>query len=247
MLRTFFVYFLLHLLIPFRGWAQELYHSHELIINKISENAYQHISYLQTEDFGKVACNGVILKNDNEVIILDSPTNDKSSLELINWISQKWGAEIKAVVPTHFHEDCLGGLNEFSKQNIPTYVHYKTLALASEKDIQIPPKVKGFRNLLSLSLGEESVLVKFFGEGHTQDNVIGYFAKEQLLFGGCLIKGIGAKQGFTGDANLKEWATTVTRIKRAFPKLEKVVPGHGDLGGGELLDYTIELFKLTDK
>ena len=54
MLRTFFTSLLLYLLLPANGWGQELYHSDELIIIKISENAYQHISYLQTDNYGKV-------------------------------------------------------------------------------------------------------------------------------------------------------------------------------------------------
>src|SRR5690606_17666948 len=45
-----------------------VYQSENLIIEKLSENVYQHISFLQTNDFGKVDCNGMIVVNQNEAI-----------------------------------------------------------------------------------------------------------------------------------------------------------------------------------
>jgi len=47
-----------------------------------------------------------------------------------------------------------------------------------------------------------------------------------------------------GDANAKEWSATVAKIKVEKPEVKIVIPGHGKTGGKELLDYTINLFKL---
>jgi metallo-beta-lactamase class B len=46
-----------------------------------------------------------------------------------------------------------------------------------------------------------------------------------------------------GDATLAEWSNTVERIKKQYPNLKIVVPGHGQHGDKKLLDYTIKLFK----
>ena len=92
-------------------------------------------------------------------------------------------------------------------------------------------------------MGDESIIVKFFGEGHTKDNVVGYFPSEHVLFGGCLIKELDASKGYLGDATIAEWSHTVERIKKEYPNLEIVVPGHGEHGDSKLLDYTIQLFK----
>ena len=56
----------------------EVYHSEDLIIIQISDNAFLHTSYLQTNDFGNVPCNGMIVRNSNEVVVFDTPTNNKS-------------------------------------------------------------------------------------------------------------------------------------------------------------------------
>ena len=72
---------------------------------------------------------------------------------------------------------------------------------------------------------------------------MGYFPDEQILFGGCLVKEIGASKGNLADANTQAWASSVKKIKLLYPNVKIVIPGHGKPGGVELLDYTIGLFK----
>ncbi|MEY4383942.1 MAG: Beta-lactamase, partial [Bacteroidota bacterium] len=66
---------------------------------------------------------------------------------------------------------------------------------------------------------------------------------ENILFGGCLIKELKATKGYLGDANVGEWSNTVDRVKKYYPNVNIVIPGHGEIGGQELIDYTIKLFK----
>jgi len=221
--------------------TKEVYHSSDLIINQISENVFVHISYLQTNDFGKVPCNGMIIRNSNEVLVFDTPTNNKSTEELIDYIKGKLYCKINAIVPTHFHEDCLGGLTTFHNQKIPSYGNLSTIELAKANNFISPQK--GFKDSLKLKLGNTYAVVKFLGEGHTKDNVVGYFPSENILFGGCLIKELEATKGYLGDANIIEWSNTVEKVKQQFPDVKIVIPGHGKIGGIDLLDYTIKLFK----
>lgn len=225
-----------------------LYKSDNLIIQKLSEHVYQHISFLNTNDFGKVECNGMIVVNGNEAIIFDTPTNDESSAELINYLSKKHNYTIKAIVPTHFHEDCVGGLEKFNENNIPCYASNKTIALLKNKGRQFSKPIKGFNKKLTLDVAGKKVYVRFFGEGHTKDNVVGYFAEDKAIFGGCLIKEVDASKGYLGDANVSKWSQTVSKLKRTYPDAKIIIPGHGKSGGTELLDYTINLFlPLPDK
>ena len=213
------------------------YSSENLKIEKISENIFRHISYLNTNDFGKVSCNGMIYLNGNKAIVFDTPTNDEASAELINWIGEK---DIEAVVITHFHADCLAGLKEFHSNGIKSYANNKTIELAKANNYILPQN--GFDKKLEINIGNEIVLTKYFGQGHTIDNVIGYIPSEKAMFGGCLIKRLGAGKGNLEDANIVDWPITVAAIKKEFPEVEVIIPGHGKNGGKELLNYTIELF-----
>lgn len=218
-----------------------VYQSADLQIIQISENSFLHTSYLQTNDFGKVPCNGLISRDANEVIVFDTPTNNKSADALIKYIRDVLHCRINAIIPTHFHDDCLGGLAAFHENNVPSYGNVKTIELAKANQTAFPQHA--FKDSLKLNLGQSFVMASFFGEGHTRDNVVGYFPKEKILFGGCLIKEVNATNGYLGDANVSEWSKTVEKIKQTYQDVRLVIPGHGEIGGRELLDYTISLFK----
>ncbi|WP_306350896.1 subclass B1 metallo-beta-lactamase [Flavobacterium sp. '19STA2R22 D10 B1'] len=224
---------------PFK--SKEVYKSKDLIVTQIAENSFVHISFLQTQDFGNVPCNGLIVRNNNEVAIFDTPTNDESSEELIKWIEGTLHCKIKAIIPTHFHNDCLAGLNAFHKNDVPSYAYFKTIEFAKENNFTVPQN--GFKDSLVLRVGNENSIVKFLGEGHTRDNVVGYFPSENILFGGCLIKELEANKGYLGDSNIADWSSTVEKVRKEYPNVEIVVPGHGEYGNKQLLDYTIKLFK----
>ncbi|HLG38812.1 MAG TPA: hypothetical protein VI461_04050, partial [Chitinophagaceae bacterium] len=111
------------------------------------------------------------------------------------------------------------------------------------KDNRFYKYITGFNDSLVLNIGDKKVYCEYFGEGHTKDNVIGYFPEDNAVFGGCLIKEANAKKGNLADANVKEWAVTVQKLKQKYPLARIVIPGHGKPGGTELFDYTIKLFQ----
>lgn len=219
---------------------KEVYKTHRLIITQISKNAFVHTSYKQTNDFGNVPCNGLVVRNGKETIVFDTPTNDSTSHELIQWIESSLHCQINAIIPTHFHDDCLGGLKAFDDHQIPSYAYFKTIELARANNYTVPKK--SFSDSLVLPIGNTYIVARFFGEGHTKDNIVGYFPSEQILFGGCLLKSVNASKGFLGDAVVNSWSATVQKIKNEYPHLKLVVPGHGSYGNQQLLDYTIKLF-----
>ena len=45
-------------------FTNPLHQSDKMQINRLSERVYQHISYLSTNDYGKVACNGMVVVDD---------------------------------------------------------------------------------------------------------------------------------------------------------------------------------------
>lgn len=221
--------------------VRPFYRTENLEVIQLSPKVFVHISYIDIPDYGKFACNGLIYVDKREAIVFDTPADDPTSVRLISWIENKLGAEVKAVVATHFHEDCLGGLAVFHSRNIPSYANALTIELAKRDNAEIPEN--GFQQSLELKVGNEKVANRFFGEGHTADNIVSYLPGEKILFGGCLIKEVGAGKGNLEDANINEWANTVKEIKKAYPGLKFVVPGHGKPGGAELLDYTIGMFE----
>ena len=231
------------LMISWFGCSQDkstIYDSPSLKVKKISEHAFIHTSFLETKDYGKVPCNGMVLISDNEAVVLETPVDDEVSEELIKWIEEEKGAEIKAVIVHHFHIDCLGGLGAFHQRKIPSFATQLTIDMAQRNGYELP--LYAMKSGHHTPFGNEKISSHYFGPAHTVDNVVSYFGGEKLLFGGCMIKSLNASKGNTSDADLIQWPDTVAKIKTSYPELITVVPGHGKEGGSELLDYTIDLF-----
>lgn len=216
--------------------------TNNLIIEKVKSHVFRHVSYFKSETYGRVPCNGMIVFDKGEAIIFDTPVDDSTSNAVIDWIENTLKCKVKAVIATHFHEDCVAGLNAFHKRGIPSYATNKTIA--SAKNAKFPVPQEGFKDSMEMTVGDRKVLAEFNGEGHTRDNIIGYFPSEKALFGGCLIKELNAAKGNLADANQKDWSATVSKIKSKYPDTEIVIPGHGDIGNTSLLDYTIALFEV---
>ena len=220
-----------------------IYKTKNLMLVRISKHTFQHISYLNTNDFGRVDCNGMVVMNDNKAIIFDTPTDDESSEDLINYLTRKLKLKIIAVIPTHFHNDCIGGIQAFFNHHIKAYAGNRTIEILKTQGDKNTKFIKGFTDSLSFNLGDKIVIAKYFGEGHTKDNITGYFPADSILFGGCLIKELNATKGYLGDANTKAWPFTVAKLQKEYPQAKIVIPGHGESGGLDLLDYTETLFQ----
>ncbi|SHJ48067.1 subclass B1 metallo-beta-lactamase [Pseudozobellia thermophila] len=217
------------------------YTSENLKIIPITPNSFIHVSYLETDSYGKVACNGLVYMKNKEAVVFDTPTDDRTSEELIDWITKTKNHRVTAVVVNHFHDDCVGGLQAFHQRKIPSYANERTIELARKEGNQVPQF--GFRRRKELLVGQHTVINEHPGEAHTSDNIVSYIPDDEVLFGGCAVKALKATKGYLGDANEAEWGPTIDKIKANYPKVKYVVPGHGDYGGVELLDYTAQLFR----
>ncbi|WP_116126871.1 subclass B1 metallo-beta-lactamase [Lewinella sp. IMCC34183] len=217
-----------------------LYHSPILEVEQLAPGTYLHRSFLSTDDYGKVACNGVVFTDGREAVVLDTPVDTLGSVELIEFLQRQLGLRVIAVVPTHFHDDCLGGLAAFHVRGISSYGNEKTAELATAHGA-IPPR-RTFAGEKMLRVGDREVLISHPGAGHTRDNVVAYFAADQTLFGGCLVKSLGAGKGNLADADTAAWSASVVEAMARYPRAVRIVPGHGTPGDRHLLEFTRDLF-----
>jgi metallo-beta-lactamase class B len=217
------------------------YKSEALQVRKLANNVYQHISYLKTDDFGKVSCNGMIVVDGGQALVFDTPAESSTAEELINWVKSTLNSQVKAVIATHFHADCLGGLDAFHSKNIPSYAQQLTLDLAAQKGFPIP--MHAFKKSQRFTVGNTKVEVGYLGAGHTKDNTVAFVPSARIMFGGCLIKEQGAGKGNLEDADTTAWPLTVQKVKDRYPDAKLIIPGHGAFGDIKLLNYTMNLFQ----
>ena len=89
------------------------------------------------------------------------------------------------------------------------------------------------------SIGQYSFQTYYPGQGHAPDNIVIWFEKEKILYGGCLIKSADDTDlGNLGDANVKTYATTVNNVQQKCKNPKFVIPGHGSWRSIKSLKHT---------
>jgi metallo-beta-lactamase class B len=113
------------------------------------------------------------------------------------------------------------------------------------KEIGLPVPTTSFTDSLTFDLNAEQIDCRYFGAGHSFENITVWIPGKKILFGGCLIKSINSEGlGNLSDAVVNDWDMTVEKIMKENPEIKTIGPGHGDFGGFELLTHTV---KLVDK
>jgi glyoxylase-like metal-dependent hydrolase (beta-lactamase superfamily II) len=172
-------------------------------------------------------------------------------------------------INTHFHNDRLGGNGYLSKIGSTIYGSDLTVKLLKERGLgngtldmykkllskkyydywqntklTPPNKVFPLKEGLVLNIDKDTFEVFYPGPGHTPDNVVVYYPKKKILFGGCIIKTLSANsKGNIGDADLSNWYSSLKNILTKYPDAALVIPGHGESGGKELITHTMDLVK----
>jgi len=212
----------------------------DLELIKISDNAYIHVSYTNLPGYGLIGANGLIFINNNEAFLFDTPWTDALTEDLYSWLTDSMNLKITGFVPNHWHADCMGGLGFLQKHNVESYANQMTIDIAKSNDLPIPRN--GFRDSLKLHLGEKLICFFYPGAAHSLDNIVVWIPSEQILFAGCMVKSINAKDlGNTVDGDLVAYPATIDNLIWMFHNAKIVIPGHGQPGGFELLKHTKDL------
>jgi metallo-beta-lactamase class B len=214
----------------------------ELQLIKISDNAFIHISYIHN-GINRYPCNGLILFEKDKAFLFDTPNIDSTTQILMKYLKNNLKLNIVGFIANDWHWDSMGGLDVLNKSGIPTYANNMTIDIAKSKGLPIPSV--GFNDSLILKFGNIEIHCYYFGAAHTIDNIVVWIPSEQILFADCIIKELKAKDlGFTGDGDLTSYPVTLKKVKDKFLNAKIVIPGHGDFGGVDLIEHTIDLAKI---
>lgn len=230
----------------------------ELTIRRVARDAY-----LIMHTAGTAPANILAVRMpDGALVLCSSPYETGATRAMVRWLRDAFKPARMVAINTHFHPDGTGGNEAYTQEGVETYASNLTqellqtrgahardvtarafgepLATAMERTPMIPAKhIFNAQEGLTLAFGNESMRVFYPGAAHSPDNVVVFFPSQQLLFGGCMIRAASAKIGYTGDADLNHWEAAVRALLPFAPRV--VIPGHGEIGGIELLQHTIDV------
>lgn len=210
-----------------------------LEIKSLAADVWLHTSWQTVGKWGLVPSNGLIVRESDHVVVIDTAWGAEPSRELLAWIDRELRLPVTCLIVTHFHEDRLGGWRVFAERGARIVASEQTLELAKLKP------TAAF-DVYRLSPGEKasagSLEILFPGPAHAPDNVVVWLPNTRTLAGGCAVRAaVSGGLGNLSDASVVNWAASIARVQAAYPDAHVVVPGHGDVGGPELLTHTREL------
>ncbi|MFW6365094.1 MAG: MBL fold metallo-hydrolase [Spirochaetota bacterium] len=219
----------------------------------------------------------LVLCGTSRAVLIDTPYTPDAASQLMSWASEEHGISSFAALNTHFHVDNLGGNAALLDKGYPVYGSDLTASLVLKHGRDHLKEVTGllgaghesfeavFQSLTLIppdktfqlpEAGSSSILTLFGtdfevfypGPGHTTDNLTVFIPSETVLFGGCLIKDMAARDlGNLTDGDPEAYPQSVKRLVDKYDDQKNLilVPGHGRPGGIELARYTYVLATIT--
>ncbi|MFF2531825.1 subclass B1 metallo-beta-lactamase [Brevibacillus sp. DP1.3A] len=213
-----------------------------IVLTKLNDKVWLHTSYNEwngtTYDH-----NGLIVSTSKGVVLIDTAWGDtQKTEELLQMIKKHWKKDVVLALITHAHDDSISGIRALLHQKIDVRSTRLTAKLAKEYGYPSPNPTLDEKPVIKVG---DTILEAYYpGEGHSSDNITVWLPQSKILFGGCFVKSLDAKDlGNLSDANVEQWDDSVQKVIEKYPQVETVVPGHGNTGGKNLLDHTIELIK----
>jgi glyoxylase-like metal-dependent hydrolase (beta-lactamase superfamily II) len=185
--------------------------------------------------------NSGILVSDSAVLLIDTKMDDAAEA-LSKTVHDLAGKKPIIVVNTHIHTDHTSGNKYYEGQTIIAGGNYDKAVWIKECGDKGVPTV-WLKDSLTFKMGDETVtIVNLPWNAHTQSDVFVYLQNRKMLFGGDVILNHQAPVMFSrynasGDGYLKAFDYVEHRFD-----INKVVPGHGPIGGIEVINNFRDFF-----
>ncbi|MDX1938750.1 MAG: BlaB/IND/MUS family subclass B1 metallo-beta-lactamase [Flavihumibacter sp.] len=217
----------------------------KLTITPLSGDFYVYTTY-NTYENSRVPANGMYVVTSNGVVMFDTPWDTTQFQPLLDSIQLKHHKPVILCFATHWHSDKTAGLEYYRQQGIKTY----TTTLTDELSKKNNKKRAEFlmQQDTVFNIGQYSFETYYPGAGHTIDNIVIWFEKEKILYGGCLIKGVDdGTLGYLGDADTTAYAGTLQNVQKKCRQPKTIVIAHSDWSNNRSLQHSIKMAKALKK
>jgi metallo-beta-lactamase class B len=217
----------------------------KLAITPLTKNFYIYTTYRQFNG-QPFPSNSMYVVTDSSVVMIDTPWDAEQTVPLLDSIEARHHLPVVLCLVTHSHDDRTAGLDILRERGVRTFSTAQTLQLCqknSEKQAMI-----AFTRDTTFTVGGLSFQTYYPGEGHTKDNIVIWFPKARVLYGGCFVKSVeSGGLGNVADANVTAWPKSMRNVMKKFRKPRFVIPGHQWWGDTGALRHTLQLLKENER
>ena len=213
------------------GSHLEIYH--------LSGDFYVYVTYNYYKG-DRIPANGMYLVTNNGVVLFDSPWDTTQFQPLLDSVWARHHQKAVVCIATHFHEDRTGGLEYYTQQGIKTYTTRQTDSLSKQKGMKRAAFLMEKDTVFNI--GQYSFQTYYPGHGHAPDNIVIWFAKEKVLYGGCLIKSVEDESlGNLSDASISGYAGTIKNVLQKCSQPKYIITGHNNWANTGSLKHTLKM------
>ena len=213
----------------------------KLNISHLSGDFYIYTTY-NTYEGSKLPANGMYLLTDNGVVLFDTPWDTTQFQPLLDSIKLRHNKKVTMCIATHWHSDRTEGLEYYKNAGIKTFTTSLTDELSKKNSKKRAEYLIEKDSLFNV--GQYTFQTYYPGQGHTADNIVIWFDKEKILYGGCLIKGADAQNlGYLGDANVTTYYSTLKKVQQKCPNPQRIIISHSEWDNLNSLKHSIKLAK----
>ena len=210
-----------------------------LKITHLTGDFYVYTTY-NTYEGNSVPANGMYLVSNDGVMLFDTPWDTTQFQPLLDSIRLKHNKNVVFAIATHWHSDKTAGLEYYRQKGIKTYTTAQTDQLSQKNGKKRAEFLLATDTVFHI--GQYAFETYYPGEGHTADNIVIWFKKEKILYGGCLIKGAEDKTlGYLGDANVMAYASTLKNVQKKCRKPKFIIIAHSDWNNTHSLKHSIKM------
>jgi len=222
-------------------------------VEKIAPNVYFHEGDLARQ----AHCNNGWIVFENFILVIDGnfPSGAQQVIPKIKATSER---PVRYVFDTHHHGDHAYGNRIWLENGATPVAHAGVLAemkrfetgyfggapgrweemVKTRKDVaasRLQPPLMVFERELIFEEGQTRVELRHFGVAHTRGDGFAWLPNERILFTGDAC--VNGPYNFMGDGDTTTWVKTLEAARALKPKV--ICPGHGPMGGPEILDRQI--------
>lgn len=210
-----------------------------LWVKPIADGVWMWIGQNDPDDEQPVDANGLVVRVNEYFVLVDTGWNAGQADALMEWFDRMEAGPVRAAIVTHSHVDRSGGVRRLLERGVRVAMLDST---AAKLGLNEPGAVNTFANMDTLPVSGRVIEMFWPGAGHTTDNITVWIPDQHVLFGGCFLKATDWKVlGNLADADLKAWPHSLDRLERRYRDAMIVVPGHGRVGGSDVIAHTKSL------
>lgn len=224
------------------SFIADLHADYPVTLSPIADGVWVHTTNYRLPGQAPIPVNGLVVVDGEDVTLVDGAWGELATVALLDKIRKETGKPVTKMIVTHHHADRTQGVDAAEREGIEVFTHPTTPYLAARAGWPAPNTSVAALQAPQSRIRVGKIEVAYPGAGHAPDNLVVYLPEENILYGGCAVRGAGIETlGNMDDADLSQWRESLNWIKATYPETKVVVPGHGKGANISLIDATIVL------